>query len=42
MNNPINKETAFADTPTPQNSWKELNENERIEIVKKDLSKDNS
>ena len=42
MNNPINKKTAFADTPTPQNSWKELNENERIEIVKKNLFKDNN
>ena len=41
MNNPINKKTAFADTPTPQNSWKELNENERIKKLK-NLSKDNS
>ena len=42
MNNLIDKKTAFADTPTPQNAWKELNEIERIEIVKKILSKNNN
>tara|TARA_B100000886_G_scaffold313510_1_gene250189 strand:+ start:108 stop:458 length:351 start_codon:yes stop_codon:yes gene_type:complete len=42
MNNLIDKETAFADTPTPQNAWKELHESRRIEIVKQSLSKNNN
>tara|TARA_B100000575_G_C22618766_1_gene384311 strand:- start:93 stop:443 length:351 start_codon:yes stop_codon:yes gene_type:complete len=42
MTNPIDKETAFAETPTPQNSWKSLNEYERIKLVENCLSKDES
>ncbi len=37
MINPIDKQTALAETPKPKNSWIELNENERIKLVEKCL-----
>ncbi len=40
MNNQIDKDTAFAETPTPKDYWKKLHENERIEVVKQTLIKD--